>query len=306
MNERDPIRNQTIIAEKGKVSAPEWTKKIIERNRNLWKNKSCCNFEDHLNFWTNEISSKLNRLRGDENINPKFSIVVPAHNEEEYILQLLESISNQKNNNGGIEIIVVVNDSNDRTAEISRKCGAKVIEYKQDKPYPPVAYARQIGLEEAKGEIILSTDADIIVGENWVEKITQPIMEDDNVSVTIGDVNHYDGKLLHPTLLNPINKILRRCEIVFKTNKGLVAFSNIATKRQNIIDVNGWPQKNVAEDTILIRRLISIGNPVITNKETTVWSSGRRSMISYKDFIANSRKGGDHFVDKDGKLKITR
>lgn len=305
MNEGDPTRNPTIIAERGKVSAPEWTKKIIEKNRNLWKNKSCCNFEDHLNFWTNEIENKLDKLRGDENINPRFSVVVPAHNEEEYILQFLESVSNQKNNDGGVEVIIVVNDSNDRTAELSRKCGAKVIEYKQDKPYPPVAYARQKGLEEAKGEIILSTDADIIVGENWIEKMTKPLIKNTNISISVGNISNYEGKI-PPPLTNPFNDILRKYEVNFIKSNSIVGFANIAVRKEDVLNVGGWPQKPVMEDTFLMRRLRSRGETIIPKEGSTVWSSGRREMVSIKDFINEKVKGGDHFIDREGKLKIVR
>lgn len=307
MNEKDSIRNPTIIAEKGEISAPKWLEDVVVKNREIWTNRNNDNFENNLNIWTSEINLRLSKLRGDKNIDPKFSIVIPAHNEEEYILQLLESISNQKmDSDDGIEVLIVVNDSNDRTSDLSRRCGAKVIEYKQDKKYPPVAYARQKGLKEAKGEIILSTDADIIVGNRWVEEITKPIIKSTKNLVSIGNTNNYEGRL-PVNFTNPINGFLRKYEVTFRPKKTFVGFANMAFRKKDIEEIGGWPQKPVEEDSTLIRNLAKIGKLVIADKEATVWHSGRRDMsVSLKESLKNSASGGGHFIDNDGKLKIVR
>jgi len=293
-----------VLSKKGKVFGPIWIKKIIYKNRSILNEKNINNFENNLNIYTKEIRTKLIKLRGNLNVNPKFSIIVPAHNEEEYVLQLLESISNQKNI-CNVEVIIVVNNTKDRTAEFAKKCGAKVIDYKLDKKYPPVAYARQKGLDESKGEIILSTDADVLVGENWIEELTKPLFEDEQVTISMGEINFYDGKSL--PLINPIMKLVRKYEIKFTPKNRIVGFANIAARKKDIIKVGGWPQLPVQEDTLLVRKLLSIGKPWFTNNKTTIWVSGRRWMIPVKKIIEEKfRRGGDHFIDKNGNLKIVR
>ncbi len=65
------------------------------------------------------------------------------------------------------EIIVVDNNSSDRTADIARELGAKVVfELK-----PGVCAARQAGTMAAKGQIIVSTDADTTFRQGWIETI---------------------------------------------------------------------------------------------------------------------------------------
>ncbi len=293
-----------LLSKKGKVFGPMWMKKIINKNRRVLDKKEKNNFNNELNSYTKSIKTKLIKLRGSLKINPKFSVIVPAHNEEDYILQLLESISNQKNI-GKVEVIIVVNNSNDKTAKFSKKCGVKVIDYQLDKKYPPVAYARQKGLVESKGEIILSTDADALVGENWMEELTKPIIEDENVTVSIGEINFYDGKSL--PLINPIMKLIRKYEIKFFPKNGIVGFANIAFRKKDIMKVGGWPQLSAEEDTRLVRKLISIGKPRFTNNKTTIWVSGRRWMLPVTKIIEEKfKRGGDHFIDKDGNLKIVR
>ncbi len=61
----------------------------------------------------------------------KFSIIIPAYNEEQYLPRLLDSIDVARDNYSGgpvaVEVIVADNDSSDRTAEIAAARGARVV-----------------------------------------------------------------------------------------------------------------------------------------------------------------------------------
>ncbi len=81
----------------------------------------------------------------------KISVIIPAYNEEKGIAKTIEKIPKEV-----FEIIVVDNNSTDKTAEVAKKLGAKVIrETKQG-----YGYALQKGFKEAKGDIIVTLDAD--------------------------------------------------------------------------------------------------------------------------------------------------
>ncbi len=99
------------------------------------------------------------------NTNPKISVVIPAYNEEEYITYCLQSIKRQ--NFKDFELIVVDNNSTDKTAEIARHFGARVVKEKIQGITP----AREKGFKEAKAEIIARTDADSQVPGDWLERI---------------------------------------------------------------------------------------------------------------------------------------
>jgi len=304
----DQLRNPTLVLDKdGKIKAPLGIEKIINRNRDLWNSvDNNIDFENKLDVWTDEIALGIKKIRGDVNEAPKVSIVVPAYNEESYILQLLDSISKQKTSIA-TEVIIVVNDSTDRTANFVRKCGAEIIEYNIDGQYPPVAYARQKGLEQAKGEIILSTDADMIVGEYWVDELTKPLINNESTVISIGNVNVYEEKLIPASLVNVINTISRKHEIKSKKSISIVPWSNIAFRKKDIAEIGGWPQEPFMEDTILVRKFKNIGKPELcTRPEATIWTSGRRAMLSINEFFEDFKKGGNHFLDKNGKLKIVR
>lgn len=80
------------------------------------------------------------------------SIIIPTKNEENYLPVLLKSIKGQSFSD--YEIIVADNGSSDRTAEIAREFGAKVVQG----GLPGVG--RNRGAEAASGDTILFLDAD--------------------------------------------------------------------------------------------------------------------------------------------------
>jgi len=93
----------------------------------------------------------------------KFSIVIPAYNEEQYLPRLLDSLalarSNYSGGAGAVEVIVADNDSTDGTAEIAGARGASVVSVKKRR----IAAARNGGGHAAGGEIVCFIDADSAV-----------------------------------------------------------------------------------------------------------------------------------------------
>jgi len=95
------------------------------------------------------------------------SIVIPSLNEEEFLPACLESLRNQ-DYQGTYEIIVADNGSTDRTADVARGFGAKIVSCSGKKS---VFYARQVGARAAQGDIIFQADADTMYPENWLSRI---------------------------------------------------------------------------------------------------------------------------------------
>ena len=88
----------------------------------------------------------------------KISIVIPALNEEEGIGKTLDMINRDyfKKKGWDLEIIVVDGNSTDKTREVAKKKGAKVI----IEPRKGYGRAYKTGLKEAEGEIVVTGDAD--------------------------------------------------------------------------------------------------------------------------------------------------
>ena len=97
---------------------------------------------------------------------PRFSIVIPAYNEEFYLGDCLRSLQ-QQDFPGTVEVIVVDNDSSDGTGDVARAAGVTVIRHTDR----GVCQARQCGTDAAAGTIIVSADADTIYPTGWLSAI---------------------------------------------------------------------------------------------------------------------------------------
>jgi glycosyltransferase involved in cell wall biosynthesis len=125
-----------------------------------------------------EINKNLGTIQSDD---PLVSVVIPVYNEEINIVRTLHSLSRNKTTYG-VEIIVVNNNSTDRTQEVLNRMNVRSL--KQTKP--GCGPARQLGQEHAKGKYILMADGDCFYPPHWIEKMTNALLENDKISCVYG------------------------------------------------------------------------------------------------------------------------
>ena len=92
-------------------------------------------------------------------LTPRFSVVIPAYNEEQLLGRLLDSLRIARARYGvedAIEVIVADNMSTDRTAEIATVHGCHVVTVEKR----VIAAVRNGGARVARGEILAFVDAD--------------------------------------------------------------------------------------------------------------------------------------------------
>lgn len=103
----------------------------------------------------------------------RLSVIVPARNEEENIAALLEALEGQTYPKELFEVIVIDDHSTDRTAEITRQFShVKLLQLKEDAINSYKKKAIEAGIAAAKGELIITTDADCIPPPDWLATIT--------------------------------------------------------------------------------------------------------------------------------------
>lgn len=96
------------------------------------------------------------------------SVIITTRNEEKHIGNCIESVKNQTYSD--IEIVVVDNNSDDRTKEIAKEKGAKVY----DKG-PERSAQRNYGVEKSTGKYILYLDADMILSPDVVNECVEAV-----------------------------------------------------------------------------------------------------------------------------------
>ncbi len=115
---------------------------------------------------------------------PRVSIVIPAYNEQRCIEKCLFSLlESQQTTKVNYEVILVDNQCTDKTVELAQQfkeaMNLKIVSEAKQGRGP----ARARGFREAKGQIILSGDADTIFYKDWIETLVREI-KDEVVAVT--------------------------------------------------------------------------------------------------------------------------
>ncbi len=114
------------------------------------------------------------------------SIVVPVRNEEQTISEMLDSLLEIDYPHELLEIIIVNDQSVDRTREIAKTyvgrfhCNYRVLDVDESDGPTSLAKTRPLmkGLDQAQGEFILMTDADCVIPRNWVRGVVSQFTED--------------------------------------------------------------------------------------------------------------------------------
>jgi glycosyltransferase involved in cell wall biosynthesis len=225
-----------------------------------------------------EINSGLKKMATGQ---PEISIVIPAYNEETTILQTLSSLAANTTAHA-VEIIVVNNNSKDRTEELAIAAGAHCI----TETIQGITAARNAGLAVAKGKYILDADADTIYPPDWIEEMTKPLAAHNKVAMTYGRFAFIPiGKTTRRTyffyeyfaeLTRWINKTFRQEAVnVYGFNSGF--------KREESLQVDGFSHPpGTNEDGWLAMKLQEHGFGklfCVTNPKALVWTTDRRIQI---------------------------
>lgn len=123
-------------------------------------------------------------------LQPLISIIIPAHNEQNYIQKTLESIKNSSFKD--YEIIVLCDKCTDKTKEIAKKFTKKVFEVNFQTP----GQVRNLGAKFAKGKILVFNDADTIISKNYLEEIKKAVDKEADYGSAkwIGETGHWFGR----------------------------------------------------------------------------------------------------------------
>jgi len=132
------------------------------------------------------------------------TVILPTLNEEKGIGKTIDSINKEyfKNHGWNLEIIIVDGDSKDKTREIAKKKGAKIIIEKR-KGY---GRAYKTGMPQATGEIIVTGDADATYPFDRIHQYIQLLIDKDLDFITTDrfaelkhgsmSVKHYFGNTI--------------------------------------------------------------------------------------------------------------
>jgi len=123
-------------------------------------------------FWLRNGLARLPLPRSSEQ--PFVTVLIAARNEEKNLGRCLRSLLSQDYPADRYEVLVVDDRSTDRTSEVAERLALRHANLRLlriddlDPDMAPKKRALTLGIEEARGDVILTTDADCVVPPRWI------------------------------------------------------------------------------------------------------------------------------------------
>lgn len=233
--------------------------------------------QDHLSIDASNlvyVEAVRNKVVALQKGPPEVSVVIPAYNEEKTLLKTLSSLA-ATSTNRSVEIIVVDNNSVDKTGEIATKAGATYV-YESEQGY---MQARNAGLKAAKGKYILNADADSIYPPYWIDAMIDPMEKKEGVILVYGRFSFYsstDRKRWKYYFYEIARDISAICTKRIKDEAMFVMGANSGFLRDYALKVDGFSHPPGAnEDGYLALKLRKYGRIHYVRK-SIIWTSDRR------------------------------
>lgn len=246
---------------------------------------------------------KINDSTNSETL--KISVIIPFKNEEKNLPNLLKSLQAIDYPIDNYEIIFVDDNSNDKSEEIIKSFAFKNSRFIKatDKKILSKKGALEIGIQQAKYDIIAITDADCIVEKDWLKSISNKISQ--GYDLVFG----YSPLIKEKSLISKIssyenlkNFILYFSSVELGFPFGATARS-LAFRKSAYYKVNGY--KNTTEtlsgdDDLLIREFTKMKFRIsyFISKNSFVYSYCSNNFKEY--FLRKSRhlKTSHHYLLK--------
>ncbi len=209
-----------------------------------------------------------------------YSVIIPAYNEEKLLGATLISIQNAMNKielNG--EVIVVDNNSSDKTAEIAKGFGVNIVFEK----FHQIATVRNSGAKSAKGKYLIFVDADTLISPELLKNALE--------NLETGNCAGGGTTIQMDKDISSLNKIVDFWNIM-SVRYNFAAGSFIYCLKNGFDSIGGFNEKIYASEEIWFiknlkkwakkenLKLITIEkHPVITSARKFEWHSQFKFML---------------------------
>jgi glycosyltransferase involved in cell wall biosynthesis len=222
------------------------------------------------------------------------SIIIPTYNSESTLEDCLWSIIKNKTVKS-YEILVCDAGSSDRTLEIAKRYADNVLMGK------PKMINRNIGIENAKGRIILFTDSDCLVPIDWIDKLSDGLVKCSQThyrafGVGGGNVAWLDNPnpvelAISKVMISPLVAFKARNTANYEKDREVehnppinsAYFKWILDKYDGFVEQDNYPE-DLDLDTRLIEKgyhLYYLSGIVVKHKHKTSYSSFAKQMYNF-------------------------
>lgn len=208
----------------------------------------------------------------------QLAFVIPAYNEEALIGKCVESVMAEIKRSGrDCEVVVVNNNSTDRTAEIAGAVPGVRVVLETEKG---LGAARDGGLKATSAELVANIDGDTIVPTGWLDTVFAEFENDPRLVCLSGPYVYYDLSAWNRFLIGAFYGLTK---LIYWINRyvlrvgSVVQGGNFVFKRSAWAKAGGYNRgiKFYGEDTDIAVRLSRIGAVKWTFR-LKMMTSGRR------------------------------
>ena len=257
----------------------------------------------------------------------RFMAIIPAHNEETVVANLIESLKKQTYNKDLYDIYVIADNCTDNTAKVAKQAGAIVYERfdetKKTKGYALNWFLQQKIKEDAPYDAFFIFDADNIVDKNFIKNMNKKLCQGEDVVQGYRDIkNPSDNWITSGYAL--FYWTMHRFYHLARYNLGLSPLLNGTgfMVRFDVVKPQGWDTVTLTEDIeFSLKRIIAgkkLGwatDAIVYDEQPTGfkqswsqrsrWTVGHMQCIKeYTKSLAQAAKENKTMMNFDGLLYI--
>lgn len=251
------------------------------------------------------VGKRENQLSNNEFV----SILVPFRNEEKNILQSLQSITSQSFDNNQYEIIFIDDNSDDNSFEIleyaKKPNNVKILK----SPISSTERAHKkkalkYAIENCRGEIIVTTDADCVHNENWLKNIVNSF--DENTAFVSGPVEFLSNGSIYAELqkLEFSSLILVGAGLIGIEKPIICNAANLGFRKSIFNEVGGYEDNlnlTSGDDEFLMQKISRTTNYTIKfcfEKDAISYTNPNKTLNQFFQQRKRWASKGLHYVDK--------
>ena len=210
----------------------------------------------------------------------RFLVLVPAHNEEKVIGDIIENLKDMDYPRELYDFYIIADNCTDNTAEKARSLGAKVIETRNESPDAPTG--KPIALKKALStidyrnayDLLMIFDADNLIDRNMFREVNSQYLDKDRpdfIQCYLGAKNkkgpvawvYYTGYTLSNRFFNLAKQRLGL--------NGVLGGTGFAMSTSYLAQRGGWTTMTLTEDYEMQVEAILDGRRIVWNHFTRVY-----------------------------------
>lgn len=269
-------------------------------------------------YFLSLISSGLKKLKPNYNKTLKYeliSVIIPFRNEQENIEKCYRSVTNQSISEDRYEVIFIDDNSDDESFQLLEQLidRENVIVIKSPVKNITRAHKKNAlknAIENAKGELIITTDADCSHGKYWLENMQK--MFDNKTAFVSGPVQFSSNSTLFEELqaLEFSSLIIVGAGLIGINNPIICNAANLGFRKSVYFEVGGYEDNlNVSsgDDEFLMQKIHRKTDYKIKfcfNKDALVLTEPNKSVKEFYQQRKRWASKGFHYVDKKITFKL--